>query len=71
MFPDEWHYVKMARSSPRMQFERVSPFDSVEARSAMQIVRTGPSTCLLHLCGDKSDEKICIFGVERIAYVFS
>ena len=39
-----------ARSTPRMQIERVSSFDSVEARRAMQIVRLVSSTCSLHLC---------------------
>ncbi len=40
----------VARSTPRMQIERVSLFDSVEARSVQRTVRLGSSTCLLHLC---------------------
>ena len=56
----------VARSTPRRNVLCVRPFDSVEARSAMQIVRLVSSTCLLHLCGDKSDEKSSILGVERI-----
>ncbi len=40
----------MARSTPKMQFERVSPFDFVEARGAQRTVRAGPNTYPLHLC---------------------
>ncbi|MBQ3707248.1 MAG: hypothetical protein II889_04975, partial [Clostridia bacterium] len=61
----------VARSTPRRKVLCVRAFDFVEARGAMQIVRLGSNTFPLHLCGDKSDEESCLFGVERILFVSS